>query len=146
MESLHYLLMKSHSILNRRIVAEASRAGLTSGQPKILEYLWRYGENNQKAIAKYCEIEQATAGTVLTGMENAGLIARERRDGNRRSLYVSLTEQGKKAAEQMEQIFREQEEQACIQMDQEEIRQLRDLLDKFCQSLQNSKEADPCEI
>lgn len=146
MESLHYLLMKSHSILNRRIVAEASRAGLTSGQPKILEYLWRYGENNQKAIAKYCEIEQATAGTILTGMENAGLIARERRDGNRRSLYVSLTEQGKKAAEQMEQIFREQEEQACIQMDQEEIRQLRDLLDKFCQSLQNSKEADPCEI
>lgn len=146
MESLHYLLMKAYSRMNHQICVRAAELGLTSGQPKILEYLWRYGENNQKAIAKYCEIEQATAGTILTGMENAGLIARERRDGNRRSLYVSLTEQGKKAAEQMEQIFREQEEQACIQMDQEEIRQLRDLLDKFCQSLQNSKEADPCEI
>lgn len=145
METLHYLLMKSHSVLNRRIVSEAGRVGLTSGQPKILEYLWRYGENNQKAIADYCEIEQATAGTILTGMEAAGLITRERRDGNRRSLYVQLTEQGISAAKQMEQIFRDQEERACIRMRKEEIRQLRELLDKFCISLRFAEEADSHE-
>lgn len=145
METLHYLLMKSHSQLNRRIVAEAAQAGLTSGQPKILEYLWRYGENNQKAIADYCEIEQATAGTILTGMETAGLIMRERRDGNRRSLYVKLTDQGETAAKRMEQIFQEQEKLACERMDQEEVQQLRELLDKFCMSLQFREEAQSHE-
>ncbi len=39
MESLHYLLMKAHTCMNRRIRARAADLGLTSGQPKILEYL-----------------------------------------------------------------------------------------------------------
>ena len=39
MESLHYLLMKTHSLFTKRVMTEASRAGLTSGQPKVLEYL-----------------------------------------------------------------------------------------------------------
>ena len=39
MESLHYLLMKTNSIVSRGIMREASQMGLTSGQPKILEFL-----------------------------------------------------------------------------------------------------------
>ena len=48
MESLHYLLMKSHAMLSRRILSEASRLGLTPGQPKVLEFLLRHGESDQK--------------------------------------------------------------------------------------------------
>lgn len=140
MESLHYLLMKSHTLLNRRIIAGASMAGLSSGQPKILEYLHLFGENNQKTIAEYCEIEQATAGSILLRMEQGGLIIRSFKEGNRRSLYVSLTEEGKNAAEKMQKIFQEEEEAACIQMTNEEILQLRILLDKFCRSVQREGE------
>ena len=39
MESLHYLLMKTHSMLSRGILSEAAKIGLTPGQPKILEFL-----------------------------------------------------------------------------------------------------------
>ena len=55
MESLHYLLMKTHTVLQRRIVSRAAGLGLTPGQPKILDYLLRYGESDQKTIASYCE-------------------------------------------------------------------------------------------
>ena len=65
MESLHYLLMKTHTVLQRRISSRASEMGLTPGQPKVLDYLFRYGESDQKTIASYCEIEQATAGSIL---------------------------------------------------------------------------------
>lgn len=136
MESLHYLLMKSHTLLNRRIIAGASAAGLSSGQPKILEYLYLFGENNQKMIAEYCEIEQATAGSILLRMEQAGLIERSFKEGNRRSLYVSLTEEGRIAAEKMQRVFEEKEKETCMQMKEEEILQLRILLDKFCSSAQ----------
>lgn len=134
MNSLHYLLMKAHSTLNRQIIAEAAAIGLSPGQPKILEYLLVHGENNQKAIAEHCEIEQATVGSILLRMENSGLITRSSRDGNRRSLYVALTPEGKKAAEKMETIFARQEELAAKEMTEEEILKLRTLLDKFCRS------------
>ena len=74
MESLHYLLMKAHTTLNRKIVAGVGELGLTSGQPKVLDYLNRFGERDQKTIAAYCEIEPATVGSILTRMEAAGLL------------------------------------------------------------------------
>lgn len=132
MESLHYLLMKAHTLMNRQIVSGASKLGLSAGQPKILEYLLLYGESNQKTIADYCEIEQATAGSILLRMEEAGLIVREKKEGNRRSLYVMLTERGRKAAEEMEKVFLESEEAVSGALSKEERRQLRSLLNQFC--------------
>ena len=90
MESLHYLLMKSHAMLSRNILSQANKIGLTSGQPKILDFLIKFGEADQKTIASYCEIEPATVGSILMRMEENGLIHRRQKEGNRRSLYVSL--------------------------------------------------------
>ena len=79
MEGLHYLLMKSHALFSRRVLAEISKIGLSSGQPKILDFLLQYGETDQKTIAAYCEIEQATVGSILLRMENAGLVLRRQK-------------------------------------------------------------------
>lgn len=78
MESLHYLLMKTHSMLSRGILSEAAKIGLTPGQPKILEFLLAKTEADQKTIAAYCEIEPATVGSILLRMEDAGLVVRRR--------------------------------------------------------------------
>ena len=64
MESLHYLLMKSNALFSRMILSEVSKIGLTSGQPKILDFLLQYQEADQKTIAAHCEIEQATVGSI----------------------------------------------------------------------------------
>ncbi len=134
MESLHYLLMKAHTMLNRQIITRAQEIGLSPGQPKVLEYLLLHGENNQKAIADFCEIEPATVGNILLRMEQAGLITRSNREGNRRSLYVTLTPLGWEAALGIERIFQAQEQLASADMTGEEVEQLRVLLDKFCRS------------
>lgn len=132
MESLHYLLMRAHTRMHRRIRARAAELGLTSGQPKILEYLLECGESNQKAIADYCEIEQATVGSLLTRMEAAGLVTRAQHQGNRRSLYVALTPAGRAAAERMERVFAHEEARVCAGLTAEEQVQLRRLLDRLC--------------
>ena len=133
--SIHYLLLKAHTGINRRILNRAAEFGLTPGRPKILEYLYTYGENNQKAIAEFCEIEQATAGTILLGMEKDGLIVRKQKDGNRRSLYVSLTEKGTQAAETMRTVFDEEDMAAEKYLTDEEKQQLKVLLAKVCKAL-----------
>lgn len=132
MESLHYLLMKAHTKMHRQIRAQAAELGLTSGQPKILEYLLQYGESNQKTIADYCEIEQATVGSILTRMEASGLIIRSQHEGNRRSLYVKLTLDGQIAAKKMKYIFDHKEAEVCALLTKEEQIQLCYLLEKLC--------------
>ena len=134
MESLHYLLMKTHTILNRQILNCAGKVGLTAGQPKVLEFLSQHGESDQKTIASYCEIEPATVGSILLRMERSGLIVRQQHEGNRRSLFVSLTEQGEQAA--VAEIFRETETAAASGLSAEELEQLKGLLDRLWRSIE----------
>ena len=134
MESLRYLLMKAHTTLNRKIVAGVGKLGLTSGQPKVLDYLSRFGERDQKTIAAYCEIEPATVGSILIRMEAAGLITRRQRPGNRRSLYVSLTERGREAAAALDGVSAAAEKDASRAMSPDEVEALRAALERFCRS------------
>lgn len=139
METLHYLLMKTHTNLNRRIMSQAAALGLSSGQPKVLECLLACGESNQKSIARFCEIEQATVGSILTRMERDGLVCRTQRAGNRRSLYVSLTARGREKAEQMQEIFRQADAQAAAALTQEEEQQLQALLERVYAAVATEK-------
>lgn len=132
MESLHYLLMKAHSNLSRYILLQAATLSLTPGQPKVLDFLQKVGEADQKTIAAYCEIEPATAGSILLRMEQAGLIVRRQKPGNRRSLFVSLTEKGTAAARAMDDIFHQAEEKALAGWKPEDIQTFKTLLTQLC--------------
>lgn len=135
MESLHYLLMKSHSVMQRKIYSEAQKIGLTSGQPKILDYLYEHEGSDQKTIAGYCEIEPATLGSILLRMEQKGLIERRQENGNRRSLFVYLTENGKEVCEKMHDIFSQADERAIEGISSGEIEEIKTLLTKICRNL-----------
>ena len=135
MESLHYLLMKTHTILNRRILTQAGRIGLTAGQPKVLEFLSQHGEADQKTIASYCEIEPATVGSILQRMERAGLVVRRQKEGNRRSLFVSLTPKGAQAAGEMAAVFQQVEGNAVRALSKEELEHLKILLDRLWKTM-----------
>lgn len=138
METLHYLLMKSHSMMHRHIFARAQKIGLTLGQPKILDYLWEHEGENQKTIAVHCEIEPATLGSVLLRMEKKGYIERRQKDGNRRSLYVYLTEKGKEKAAQMHDIFAAADNKAAYGLSEAETEALKRLLLKICDNLERT--------
>ena len=99
--TFHYLLMTNHLLFQKALLTEIKDTGLTSGQPKVLEYLRTHDGAVQKEIAAVCNIEPATLTSVLLGMENKNLIVRKMLDGNRRSLYVYLTETGKALAERV---------------------------------------------
>ena len=135
MESLHYLLMKCNAMFARKILS-----GLTSGQPKVLDFLWQVQEADQKTIAAHCEIEPATVGSILLRMENAGLVIRRNKEGNRRSLYVSLTEEGREAAKSLQVIFKSVEEEAMQDLTEQERQMLEEILSKMCCTMQEERE------
>ena len=118
--TLHYLLMADHLILQRLLINAIKDTELTSGQPKVLDYLYSHDGAIQKDIAQNCCIEQATLTSVLAGMENKGLIERRMMNGNRRNLYVFLTDKGKELTERVEREFLRLEEAAFAGFDEHE--------------------------
>nr|WP_314460594.1 MarR family transcriptional regulator [uncultured Clostridium sp.] len=109
--TFHYLLMANQAIYQRRLMEGLKSTGLTSGQPKVLDYLKEHDGAVQKDIAAYCYIEAATITSVLNGMEGKGLIERRRLDGNRRTFYIFLTERGRELQKRVDEIFIKLEEE-----------------------------------
>ena len=55
--SFHYLSMAVHSMIQKNFMEQVKSSGLTSGQPKVLDYLRDHNGANQKEIAAACHIE-----------------------------------------------------------------------------------------
>lgn len=128
-KNYHYLIMSNHSIFNKKVQAALEGTGLTSGQPKILDYLSVSDGCKQKDIAYGCQIDPATVTGLLNRMEDKGLI--ERKSSDRRSLHVYLTEAGREKAAIVEKIFNELEEEVLGCLTEEEKNTLILTLDKI---------------
>ena len=110
--SFHYLIMAEHSIFQKELLNRLKDTGLTIGQPKVLDYLKDHDGAGQKDSARGCHIEPGTLTTILNRMEDAGLVERHMLNGNRRSLYVFLTEKGKGQLKLVTEAFSAMEEKA----------------------------------
>lgn len=138
---IHYQLMRTHTALSRRITSRAQKElGLSSGQPKVLDCLLSCEGCDQKTLATKCEIEQATLGSILLRMEEKGLIERKQENGNRRSLFVYLTDEGRSAAVKMQRIFKEEDENALQKFNKEEQEDLSGLLRKIWEATTGNME------
>lgn len=93
--SYHKLMMENHTFFSRKVFERLSSTGLSTGQPKILEYLFSHDGAIQKDIAEACAVEPATATSLLSRMEKNGLVERRSKDGDRRYTCVFLTEKGR---------------------------------------------------
>ena len=88
--SFHYLSMAVHSTIQKNFMEQVKSSGLTSGQPKVLDYLRDHNGANQKEIAAACHIEPGSLTSVLNRMEEKGLIERRMLDGNRKIILLLL--------------------------------------------------------
>lgn len=139
-KTLHNLLLSIHSIFYKRIFANLSNTGLTSGQPKVLDYL-KYNDGCvQKDIATACEIESSTVTNLLLRMEEAGLIERRMLNGNRRSLYVFLTDKGRESQKKVSDVFDKIEKVAFNGFSKEEQIEFLGMFSKIYNNLMKENE------
>ena len=129
--SFHYLVMTEHSIFQKKLIAKLKGTGLTSGQPKVLDYLKDHDGASQKDIAHGCHIEPGTLTTLLNRMEEIGLVERRMLGGNRRSFYVFMTDLGKSKLKLVTDAFNELEEEAFSDISAEDRENFMDLFQKI---------------
>ena len=139
--SFHYLLMANQALLHKRLLNGLSDTCLTLGQPKVLDYLKEHNGVSQKEIAAGCHIEAASLTSILSRMEEKGMIERKMLNGNRRSLYVFLTDFGKELCDMVEQELRNIEEIAFEGITEEERQKFMDTFVKIYRNLTSSPDA-----
>lgn len=128
--SLHYKLRACHTSCQRAIVARMKeQLGLRPGEPKILEFLAEHEPCEQKAIAAGCGLDSASVTGILHRMEERNLVKRESKNGNRRSLYVSMTTHGRDICQKSEIIFSQVDTAALTGLSDADIDTLMHLLE-----------------
>ena len=138
--SFHYLIMAEHSIFQKELLTRLKDTGLTIGQPKVLDYLKDHDGAGQKDIARGCHIEPGTLTTILNRMEDAGLVERRMLNGNRRSLYVFLTEKGKEQLKLVTEAFSGMEKEAFRGISETERKTFMDLMLRVYENISSRKD------
>lgn len=131
-KSFHYLIMINQALFQKRVLSRLLETGLTSGQPKVLDYLRIHDGSMQKDIAHGCQIDPATLTGILERMEKKGLVERRTVNGNHRSSYVYLTESGRNKGETAAQIFLEMEAEIFKGITADEKETFMDVFYKIC--------------
>lgn len=127
--SIHYKLRECHTNCQKTIIGRIKEnTDLRPGEPKILEFLLEHEPCEQKQIATGCSLDSASVTGILGRMEKRGLVKRENMNGNRRSLYVSMTDEGRRLSKVVEDTFLAVDSAAIKGMSDDEVSEFMRLL------------------
>ena len=135
--SFHYLSMAVHSMIQKNFMEPVKSSGLTAGQPKVLDYLRDHNGANQKEIAAACHIEPGSLTSVLNRMEEKGLIERRMLDGNRRTFYIFMTDEGSRLKDLVEDNFASIEKKSFRNISSEDQASFMETFSKIYENLMN---------
>ena len=138
-QSFHYLLMINQALFQKKVLNGLIETGLTSGQPKVLDYLSIHDGSIQKDIAFGCQIDPATLTGILRIMEEKGLLERRTLNGNHRSSYVYLTDSGREKAQKVAETFLSIETEVFDGIEKSEREQFMRTLYKICSRMTDTE-------
>jgi len=102
--------------------------GLTYTQYIVMMVLWEFGGMTEGELGEKVLLDSGTLAPLLKRLEKQGYICRKRPDNNERKLFLSLTERGEALKDKALRV--PQAMQGCINLPEEELHQLKRLLDK----------------
>jgi DNA-binding MarR family transcriptional regulator len=149
-ESIDALFHTAARLLMRKEMLQRHESGYygrhfsgSPGQRRILALLRLKSPVSQKELLEVCGIRPASLSELLNKMESAGYITRIKDDTDKRSVLVSLTESGRKAADEWETDSSEDGSGFFDCLPEEEKKELAAILQKLITSW-NPGDRDTC--
>lgn len=87
------------SRLRRRLRGVATGGGLTPSQTAVLNRLWKDGASSTSALATAEQVRPQSMATIVTALDQQGLIRRAPDPNDGRRQLISLTTAGRRRAE-----------------------------------------------
>ena len=85
----------THRLVQRALQARIERSGVTLGMWYFLRVLWDGDGLTQSELSRRIGTMEPTTLSAIAGMEQAGIVRRERDPADRRKIKVFLTEKGR---------------------------------------------------
>ncbi|MFB7944134.1 MarR family winged helix-turn-helix transcriptional regulator [Kitasatospora phosalacinea] len=124
-------LCRASSAVARIGEAHARAAGLGTGPHLVLKMLAERGPSSQRALGEQLRIDRTVMVGVCDGLEEAGLVRRERDPADRRAYAVTLTPAGRARLAEAERTVPALLDEALAPLNAQERGQLSALLLKL---------------
>jgi DNA-binding MarR family transcriptional regulator len=124
-ESLDSLLAQICRLKHSRIHTLLEALGLYRGQPSVLQALWEQEGLMHTELARRLQVQPATITKMLQRMEKAGFVERRPDPDDQRVSRVYLTGAGRAVRADVQQVWRQLEEEAFAGFSPEEQALLR---------------------
>ena len=109
--------------------------GLSAGQELLVMLLWDKEPRSQAELTRELAIEPPTTSKMLSRLEKAGVIARNRSESDRRTVLVTLTEAGRALEGPVNAAWRTLEEDTVAALTPQQQDDLMILLGRVLESL-----------
>ena len=111
-ESLDSLFAQICRLKHARIHTLLETLGLYRGQPSVLQALWEQEGLMHTELARRLQVQPATITKMLQRMEKAGFVERRPDPDDQRVSRVYLTDAGRAVRADVQQVWRQLEEEA----------------------------------
>ncbi len=109
---------------------------LTYTQYIVMMYFWEKGSSNLKELSKTLMLDSSTLTPIVKKLEAKGFIQKQRSEKDERNLLLTLTKKGEQLKEEALDIpF---EVGRCVDVTNEEMKQLRAITAKILMNIRNS--------
>lgn len=112
-----------------------SELGIHPAQLPVLKILEDHSGISLRELAKLLHIRPPTASVTIKRMEKSGMVLKESDERDQRISRIYLTDRGKKAAQEIEKLIRENEQLVTAGFSEEEIRGLCGYLNRMTENL-----------
>lgn len=112
--------------------------GLYRGQPPLLHVLWMEDGRTHAKLAERLHVRPATITKMINRMQEAGLVERRKDARDRRISRVYLTAAGRAIQEQVQEVWRQLEEEALASLTDTERALLRGFLIRIRDNLEKT--------
>ncbi len=135
MENVGSMLADTSRLLRRSFDVRARDIGVTRAQWQVLTTLLRHEGVNQGGLAELLDVEPITVCRMVDRLQEAGLVERRTDPADRRSWRLFLTPRAHDLLDELRPLADALIEDALTGIDQDERKQLRDLLDRIRDNL-----------
>ena len=114
------------------------KLGLTYTQYVVMMAFWEYGGMSEKELGEKVRLDSGTLAPLLKRLEKQGYVKRVRPKENERVLFITLTEAGEALKEEAVNV--PDSMKGCIDLPDEELWELKKLLDKALSKMGGTRE------
>ena len=127
-DRMAHLIKDTSKAFLRRLQDSLAPFDVPLGHWLYLRILWQKEGLTKRELSVEAGVMEPTAFVALKGMEADGLISFERRDDNKKNIYVFLTPKGRALEQQLVPLAEQVNADAAAGIDEEELRITRKVL------------------